>query len=48
MLEKKDLVLLANKLMGNIAEPHNAKEHCQSFVITIRNHYLSTKNFWHC
>ena len=29
---KKDLLLLANKLIEKIPDPHNAKEHCQSFI----------------
>ena len=51
-LKKKDLMLLANKLMENILEQHNAKEHHQSFIRkkhkvskTIKSNYLSTKNF---
>ena len=31
--KKKDLLLLANKLMENILDPRNAKEHYQSFII---------------
>ena len=48
----KNLLLLENKLMGNIPDPFNAKEHYQSFIgkkkhkigKTIKNNYLSTKN----
>ena len=29
---KKDLLLLANKLIGKIPDPRNAKEHYESFV----------------
>ena len=49
---KKDLLLPANKLMGKMLDPLNTKEYCQSFIRkkykiskTIRNYYLSTKNF---
>ena len=31
-LKKKDLLLLATKLIEKIPDPHNAKEHYQSFV----------------
>ena len=31
--KKKDSLLLANKLMENILDPRNAKEHCQSFLV---------------
>ena len=31
---KNDLLLLANKLIKNGPDPRNAKEHCQSFIIT--------------
>ena len=31
-LNKKDLLLLANKLMKKIPDPHNAKKHYQSFI----------------
>ena len=31
-LKKKDLLLLANKLIEKIPDPHNAKEHYQSFI----------------
>ena len=31
-LEKNDLLLLANKLIENIPDPRNAKEHYQSFI----------------
>ena len=31
-LKRKDLLLLANKLIKNIPDPCNAKEHYQSFV----------------
>ena len=36
-LGKKDLVLLANKLIEKIPDPHNAKEHYQSFI---RDYYI--------
>ena len=50
-LKRKDLLLLANKLIEKIPDPCNAKEHYQSFLKkekqkiskTIRNNYLSTK-----
>ena len=32
MLEKKDLLLLAKKLIEKISDPRNAKEHNQSFL----------------
>ena len=32
MLEKKDLLLLVNKLIQKIPDLHNAKEHYQSFI----------------
>ena len=32
MLERKDLLLLANKLIEKIPDPRNAKEHYQSFI----------------
>ena len=32
-LEKKDFLLLANKSVENIPDPHNAKDHYQSFII---------------
>ena len=32
-LNKTDLLLLANKLIKNIPDPCNAKEHYQSFII---------------
>ena len=32
MLEKKNLLLLANKLIETIPDPRNAKEHYQSFM----------------
>ena len=32
-LNKKSLLLLPNKLMKNISDPRNAKEHYQSFII---------------
>ena len=56
-LKKKDLLLFANKLIGKIPDPRNAKEHYQPFIknkmaklvkqqnIIIRNNYLSTKGF---
>ena len=31
-LKKKDLLLLANKLIEKIPDPQNSKEHCQSFI----------------
>ena len=31
MLEKKDLLLLARKLLEKVPDPRNAKEHYQSF-----------------
>ena len=49
---KKDLLLLANKLIEEIPDPRNAKEHHQAFIKktqtqkkTIKKNYLSTKNF---
>ena len=50
-LKKKYLLLLASKLIEKTPGPCNAKEHYQSFIRkkkitkTIRNNYLSTKNF---
>ena len=51
-LNKKDLLLLANKLIKNKSDLHNAKElsiiyNKEKLKIskTIRNNYLSTKNF---
>ena len=51
-LNKKDLFLLANELGKSIPDPRNCIEHCKPFIIkgkkickTIRNDYLSTKNF---
>ena len=32
-LNKKDLLLLANKLLNNISDPCNDKEHYKSFII---------------
>ena len=32
-LNKKDLLLLANKLKKNVLDPRNFKEHYQSFII---------------
>ena len=32
-LNKKSVLLLPNKLMKNISDPRNAKEHYQSFII---------------
>ena len=32
LLEKKDLLLLANKLIEKIPDPRDAKEHYQLFV----------------
>ena len=49
-LNKKDLLLLPNKLIKNIPDLRNAKKHYQSFIIkkkmskAIRNNYLSAKN----
>ena len=48
-LERKDLLLLANKLIEKIPYLRNPKKHYQSFLRkkiskTIRNNYLSTKN----
>ena len=40
-LNKKDLLLLANKLLKNIPDASNAKEHYQSFII--RKHRKSVK-----
>ena len=40
--------MLEYKLIEKIPDPHNAKEHYQSFIRKknkIRNNYLSTKNF---
>ena len=31
-LEKKDLLLLANKLIEKVLDPYNAKQHYQSFI----------------
>ena len=31
-LRKKDLLLLANKLIEKTPDPHNAKEHYQSYI----------------
>ena len=53
-LKKKDLSWLASKSVEKIPDPHNAKEHYQSFVKkekrkinkAIRDKYLSTKTFW--
>ena len=52
-LNKKDLLLLANKLIEKTPDPRNAKKHYQSFIRktphkinkTIKDNYLSTKNF---
>ena len=52
-LKRKDLLLLANKLIEKVPDPRNAKEHYESFLRkkkqkiskTIKNNYLSTKNF---
>ena len=50
LLKKKDLLLLANKLIEKMPDPCNSKKH-QTFIRkkhkisgTIRNNYLSTKN----
>ena len=51
-LERKDLLLLANKLIEKIPYLRNPKKHYQSFLRkksskiskTIKNNYLSTKN----
>ena len=51
--KKKDLLLLANKLIEKIPDTVNAKEHYQSFirkknnklVKKTKNNYSSTKNF---
>ena len=40
-LNKKDLLLLTNKLLKNIRDISNAKEHYQSFLI--RKHRKSVK-----
>ena len=51
MLKKKDLLLLANKLIEKLPDPHNAKGHYQSFIrkrntkSVNKNNYLSIKNF---
>ena len=49
---KKDLLLLANKLIEKIPDPRNAKEHHQAFIKKTQTqkknnqkNYLSTKNF---
>ena len=43
---KKDLLLLANKLIEKIPDLPNTKEHYQAFISkAIRNNYLSTKSF---
>ena len=51
-LIRKYLLLLTNKLIQNIPDPCNAKQHYQSFIRikqkiskTIKNNCLSTKNF---
>ena len=51
-LKKKDLLLLAIKLMKKIPDPCNAKEHYQSFTrkknkksVKQSNSYLSTRHF---
>ena len=52
-LERKDLLLLANKLIERIPDPRNAKQHYQPFIKKkklkiskiIKNNYLLTKNF---
>ena len=52
-LKKRNLLLLANKLIEKIPDPRNAKEHYQSFVKKekhkiskiIKNNYSSTRNF---
>ena len=31
-LKRKDLLLLANKLIEKVPDRHNAKEHCESFL----------------
>ena len=31
-LKRKDLLLLANKLIEKVPDPHNAKEHYESFI----------------
>ena len=36
MLKKKDLLLLANKLIEKWPDPHNAKEHYQSFTRSVK------------
>ena len=33
-LKKKELLLLGHKLIGKILDPHNTKEHYQSFTNT--------------
>ena len=37
-LNKKDLLLLTNKLIKKIPDPRNAKEHYQSFIINSSDH----------
>ena len=51
-LKKKDIFLLANKLIEKIPDPHSDKELSiiykkEKYKIskTIKNNYLSTKNF---
>ena len=51
-LKRKDLLLLAHKLIEKVPGPHNANEHLlmnnaneQKISETIRNNYLSTKKF---
>ena len=52
-LERKDLLLLANKLIERIPDPRNAKQHYQPFIKKkklkiskiIKNNYLLTKHF---
>ena len=36
MLKKKDLLLLANKLIEKLPDPHNAKGHYQSFTRSVK------------
>ena len=42
-LNKKDLLLLNNKLVKNIPDPHNTNKHCQLFIITKSRKSLNTQ-----
>ena len=53
-LKKKDLLLLAKKLIEKMSHPHNAEKNDHSLIRkktqkiskAIRNNYLSTNIFW--